>query len=68
MLQLDTAASGVLMCLTSTNGKLSHAVLVPRCLRKSVLTLAHEGSGHFGFSTTRSLINSNFTWPGLIRT
>ncbi len=29
--------------------KLFHAVLVPKCLRKSVFTIAHEGSGHFLF-------------------
>ncbi len=55
----------VLMCLTCTHGRTSHAVLVPEPLRKAVLVLAHEGSGHFGIGATRALINSNFTWPGL---
>ncbi len=56
---------GVLMCLTSTLGRISNALVVPKSLRKRVLVLAHEGSGYFGIGTTRSLINTHFTWPGL---
>ena len=53
------------MCLASTNGKVSHAVLVPKCLREHVLRLARDSSGHYGVITTCSLINFNFTWPSL---
>ena len=53
------------MCLTLTNGKVSHAVLVPKCLREHVLRLARDSSGHYGVITTCSLINFNFTWPSL---
>lgn len=55
----------MLLYLTSTNGRIFHFILVPKSVRKHVLTLAHERSGHFGISTTRSLINSHFTWPNL---
>ncbi len=37
--------NGVLMCLTSTNGKVSHAVLVLKCLCKQILRLAHDSPG-----------------------
>ncbi len=53
------------MCLASTNGKVSHAVLVPKCLHEHVLRLARDSSGHYGVITTCSLINFNFTWPSL---
>ncbi len=45
--------------------RISHAIVVSRPVRKQVLTLAHEGSGHFGISTTRTWIDSHFTWPSL---
>ncbi len=56
---------GILMCLTSTNGRYSHSVVVPEPLRMKVLKLAHDMSGHFGTGATRAFVNPNFTWPGL---
>ncbi len=55
----------LLMCMTSTLTTVSHAIVVPRSLRHKVLLAAHEGLGHGGVTTTRSLINKHFTWPNL---
>ncbi len=55
----------LLMCLTSTLNTVSHALVVPQQLRKKVLIAAHDGLGHGGINTTRSLLNKHFTWPGL---
>ncbi len=56
---------GILMCLTSTNGCLSHSLVVPKHLRLTILKLAHDQSGHFGSGATHALINPYFTWPNL---
>ncbi len=53
---------GLLMCMTSTLNTISHALVVPQQLRHKVLLAAHEGLGHGGLNTTRSLINKHFTW------
>ncbi len=55
----------ILMCITSTMNSVSHALVVPVSLRRKVLVAAHEGLGHGGVNTTRSLINKHFTWPNL---
>ncbi len=55
----------LLMCITSTLNSVSHALVVPTSLRRKVLVAAHEGLGHGGVNTTRSLINRHFTWPNL---
>lgn len=55
----------MLICMTSTQNTISHALVVPQQLRKKVLIAAHEGLGHGGLNTTRSLLNRHFTWPGL---
>ncbi len=52
----------LLMCLTSTQHSVSHALVVPKPLRDKVLIAAHEGLGH----GTRSLVNKHFTWPNLV--
>ncbi len=56
---------GILMGLTTTNGRLSHSVIVPNPLRNDIIKIAHDHSGHFGISATRSIINSHFTWPSM---
>ncbi len=56
---------GLLMCLTSTLNTVSHALVVPKQLRKQVLIAAHDGLDHGGINTTRTLLNKHFTWPGL---
>lgn len=58
---------GVLMCLTTTNGRMSHSIVLPKQLRLKILKLAHNMSGHFGAGATRALINPYFTWPGLYK-
>ncbi len=55
----------MLMCTTSTLNSVSHALVVPTSLRSKVLIAAHEGLGHGGVNTTRSLVNRHFTWPNL---
>ncbi len=57
----------VLMCLSTTNGRISHSIVLPKQLRQEVLTIAHNHSGHFGVGATRALINPYFTWPGSYR-
>ncbi len=54
------------MCLSTTNGRISHSIVLPNQLRPEVLTIAHNHSGHFGVGTTRALINPYFTWTGYI--
>ncbi len=56
---------GLLMCMTSTQNSVSHALVVPTSLRSRVLVAAHEGLGHGGINTTRALVNKHFTWPNL---
>ncbi len=56
---------GLLMCLASTLNTVSHALVVPQQLKKKVLIAAHDGLGHGGINTTRTLLNKHFTWPGL---
>ncbi len=36
------------MSLTTTNGRVAHAVVVPKSLREKDLHAAHDLSGHFG--------------------
>ncbi len=55
----------LLMCMTSTLNTVSHALVVPTSLRRKVLVSAHDGLGHGGVNSTRSLINRHFTWPNL---
>ncbi len=55
----------LLMSMTSTLNSVSHALVVPKQLRHKVLLAAHEGLGHGGLNTTRSLINRHFTWPNM---
>lgn len=57
----------LLMCMTSTLNSVSHALVVPQSLRQKVLIAAHEGLGHGGLNTTRSLVNKHFTWPNLAK-
>ncbi len=47
------AVDNVIMCLTSTNGRISHVVVVPKLLRKTVLKLAHDMSGNFGIGVNQ---------------
>ncbi len=58
----------LLMCLTSSQHSVPHALAVPKPLRDKVLIAAHEGLGHGGLNTTRSLVNKHFTWPTLFQT
>ncbi len=53
---------GLLMSMTSTLNSVSHAL---QQLNHKVLLAAHEGLGHGGLNTTKSLINRHFTWPNM---
>ncbi len=55
----------LLIYMTSTLNTVSHALVVPTSLRRKVLVSAHDGLGHGGVNSTRSLINRHFTWPNL---
>ncbi len=54
------------MCLTSNQHSVSHALVVPKPLRDKVLIAAHEGLGHGGLNTIRSLVHKYFTWLNLV--
>ncbi len=56
----------ILMCLTSIQNSISHALVEPQQLRKKFLVAAHEGLGHGGINSTRMLLNKHFTWPKLL--
>ncbi len=58
-------AKGFLMCLTTTCNQVSSALVVPQSLRTKVLQTAHDGLGHGGLNTTRSLVNKHFSWPNM---
>ncbi len=53
------------MSLTSTCSQISLALVIPEGLRLKVLSVAHEGHGHGGLNSIRTLINKHFTWPGM---
>ena len=55
----------LLMTILTDPGSEHHAIILPKSLRQSVLSLAHNHAGHFGVGTTKSIINHHFTWPGL---
>ena len=40
-------------------------LVLPKCFRKRVLEMAHEGSGHLGARKVKSLIRQRFVWPGM---
>ena len=40
-------------------------LVVPKPLRAKLLTIAHDKSGHFSTSKTRSVLNHRFTWPSM---
>ncbi|XP_047478502.1 uncharacterized protein LOC125031660 [Penaeus chinensis] len=43
-----------------------HQVVIPLSVRKSVMTLAHDGlAGHLGIQKTYKKILQNFYWPGM---
>ena len=48
---------------------MSHQIVVPKCYREDVLSLAHELplAGHLGIKKTYQKVLSHFYWPGLHR-
>ncbi len=40
-------------------------IVVPKCLRLNILTLAHDKSSHIGVRGMRNMIDKRFTWPGI---
>ena len=47
--------------------QVSHQIVVPKCLRNDVLSLAHSSplAGHLGVNKTYRKVLSHFYWPGL---
>ena len=40
-------------------------LVVPQPFRQQLLTIAHDKSGHFSTTKTRSILNHRFTWPNM---
>ena len=49
------------------NGDKFRQLIVPKCLRDTVLTLAHDSllSGHLGIRKTNDRVLGEFYWPGM---
>ena len=54
---------------TAKDMNVCEQIVVPKCLRNSVLSSAHDGllAGHGGLKRTLSRVSSNFFWPGMYR-
>ena len=42
-----------------------HVLVLPKCRRKRVLEMAHEGAGHLGARKVKALVRQRFSWPGM---
>ena len=42
-----------------------HVLVLPKCRRKRVLEMAHEGAGHLGARKVKALVRQRFLWPGM---
>ncbi len=42
-------------------------IVLPKCRRKKVLEIAHEGTGHLSTKKVRDILHSRFTWPYIAR-
>ena len=40
-------------------------LVIPKPQRQSLIKLAHNKSGHFSLTKTKSILNDKFTWPGI---
>ena len=40
-------------------------LVIPKPQRQSLIKLAHNKSGHFSLTKTKSILNDKFTWPGV---
>ena len=40
-------------------------LVIPKPQRQPLMVLAHDKSGHFSITKTRSILNNRFTWPGI---
>ena len=40
-------------------------LVVPKPQRQSLIVMAHDKSGHFSVTKTKSILNNKFTWPGI---
>ena len=58
--------NGLLIHITTdhTLGERKRLVM-PKPQRQPLIVMAHNKSGHFSVSKTKSILNNRFTWPGL---
>ena len=42
-----------------------HVLVLPKSVRKRVLKMAHEGSGHLGARKVQALLRQRFVWPSM---
>ena len=42
-----------------------HVLVLPKGVRKRVLEMAHEGSGHLGARKVKALLRQRFVWPSM---
>ena len=40
-------------------------LVIPKPQRQPLMVLAHDKSGHFSITKTKSILNNKFTWPGI---
>ena len=57
----------VYQAITTHTLEVAHLMVLPTKFRKSVLTLAHERSGHLGARKVKALIRQRFVWPEMAK-
>ena len=45
--------------------EVSHVLVLPKSVRKQVMEMAHEGSGHLGARKVKALLRHRFVWPSM---
>ena len=45
--------------------EVSHVLVLPKSVRKRVMEMAHEGSGHLGARKVKALLRHRFVWPSM---
>ena len=47
-------------------GQEIHLTIVPKHLRTTILRLSHDFNGHLGVKKVKAILNTLYTWPGLL--
>ena len=57
--------TGILYHRARTKDNMNLQVVVPSSQRSRVITLAHEGTGHWSYKKTLKILRRNYFWPGI---